>query len=99
MLEGFVGCAVEFELEDVDKVVGLNDAVGASLAQLLLCVDHVHAYQPQDEVERELEVTLPFTFVLLASDGVWDTGKEGGEALAELLKVAVVKQAHTVENP
>ena len=90
-MEGFVGCAVEFELEDVDKVVGLNDAVGASLAQLLFGIDHIGAYEAQDEVECVVEIALTLVLIFLASHGVRNTGEEGCEILTELFQIAALQ--------
>ena len=48
LLQGFIGSAIELELEDVDVVRSLYDAVHPSFALLLLGIDGVAAYHPHE---------------------------------------------------
>ena len=70
LLQGFGRRAVQFELEDIDIVGCFHDTVHPSLTLWLLHIDCIYADQSQDEIERVLEVTLPFLLVLLAPHGV-----------------------------
>jgi len=58
LLQSFVGRSVQLELEDVDIVRSLDDAVHPSFALLLLGIDGVAAYHPHEQVERVVEVTV-----------------------------------------
>ena len=79
LLQGFGSRSVELELEDIDIVGCFHDTVYPSLTLWLLHIDCIYADQSQDEIERVLEVTLPFLLVLLAPHGVGDARQEGGE--------------------
>ena len=43
LLQGFFGGSIEFELEDINILRGLDDAVGAALGELLLGIDRPSA--------------------------------------------------------
>ena len=83
LLQGGGSRAVQLELEDVDVVVGLDDAVYPSLALLLLRVHDVKAHQPQDKVERVMKVTLPFPLIVFAPHAVRNACQEGSEQFLE----------------
>ena len=65
--QSLVRRAVALELEDVDVIVRLHDAVGTSLALFLLGIDRVDAYQAEDESKRVVEEAFLFRLVFLAS--------------------------------
>ena len=83
------GCrAVQFELEDVDVVVRLDDAVYPSLALLFLRVYHVEAHEAQNQVEGVMEIAFPFPLVVFAAHAVRDARQEGCQQFLERFQVA-----------
>lgn len=49
--QGFIGCTVKFEFEDIDVVGCFHDAIHPSFALLLFGVDGVAAYHAHQQVE------------------------------------------------
>ena len=82
LLQGFVGRAVQLELEDVDVAGHFNDAVHPAFALLLLRIDGVAAHHTHQQIERVMEVTLPLTLGFLAAHGVRDVGQSAGGRLS-----------------
>lgn len=72
LLDSLFGRAIELELEDIDILGGLYDAIHPALALLLLDEDGVGTNHTHDEIEGVLEVTLLLSLIILASLVVWD---------------------------
>ena len=94
LLQGFVRRAVQFELEDIEVLRGLHDAVGTSLALLFLNVGGIHAHHPEYQVEGVIEVAFALLLVFLAPCRVGDAGQEGGEQVAQSVRLALAHGLH-----
>ena len=99
LFEGLVGCAVELELKDIDKILCLDDAIHPAFALALLGVDHVCAGEAEDEVEHRVEIPLGVGCGFRPADCVWYAGEEGRKAGAELFEVANFQRVHCVFDP
>ena len=93
---------VQLELEDVDVLLHLKDAVHAPAALCVLATDGaaVHAYQAEKQVEGVLEVLLGLLHIVQRRVRiVWDAREEGGERVAESLGMPFVQQQDGIQYP
>ena len=99
LLDGCFGGTIELELEDVDVVGGLDDAIHPAFALLFLYEYGVGAYHAKDEIESILEVTLLLSLIVLAALGIRDACQKGREELIQLFQVATLHRINHLENP
>ena len=52
LLQGFIGCTIQLELEEVDVVGSLDDAVHPSFVLLILGIDSIATHHPHESNEK-----------------------------------------------
>ena len=73
LLQGLFGRTIQFELEDIDIVRCLDNAINPALALLLLAIDRIDAQETQQQVEGVMEVAFVFPLILFPTHGVGGT--------------------------
>ena len=63
--------AITLELEDIDMLRSLHDAIHSAFALFLLDVNRKTANHSQDKVEGVLEITFLLSSIILATLALW----------------------------
>ena len=99
LLQGLFGRTIQLELEDIDVIRRLHNAIDPALALLLLAIDGIDTQETQQQVEGVMEVAFVFPLILFPTHGVGHTGQEGRQLITELFELSLLESPDSLLYP